>query len=135
MNAMSCRSAKSRPCVVWRRVDGSSSTVAASLHRGIESPCAVAYPLRVTSRSVPYCCCPAVSMSCTYLMLNIRRVWLVLYVFNALPTLHACEAMMILMLGALGMHGHTSEAEGHGARSDVRALPHQETGLGLQDTW
>jgi hypothetical protein len=37
--------------------------------------------------------------------------------------------------GALGTHGHASEAESHGAHGDVRALPHREVGLGPQDTW
>jgi hypothetical protein len=67
------------------RVDGSPGTVAASLHRGIKSPCTVACPLRVSSRSTPYCHRPAVSMYCTYLILAIRCVWLGLYVFNVLP--------------------------------------------------
>jgi hypothetical protein len=31
------------------------------------------------------------------------------------------EAMMSLMSGVLGMHGHASEAESHGARDDARA--------------
>jgi hypothetical protein len=42
---------------------------------------------------------------------------------------------MSLMSGALGTHGHTSEAKSHGARGDARALPHQEAGLEPQDTW
>jgi hypothetical protein len=82
---MSYRSDTSHPCVVWHRVDRSPSTVAASLHSGVESPYTVACPLCVTNRSVPYCRCPVVSMSCTHLILAIRRVWLVLYAFNALP--------------------------------------------------
>jgi hypothetical protein len=41
------------------------------------------------------------------------------------------EAMMSLMLGALGTQGQASKAESHGARGDVRALPHQEEGLEL----
>jgi hypothetical protein len=39
------------------------------------------------------------------------------------------EATISLMSGALGMHGHASEAESHGAPGDARALPHQEAGL------
>jgi hypothetical protein len=44
-------------------------------------------------------------------------------------------AMMSLMLGTFGMHGHASEAEGHGARGDAWALLHREAGLEPQDTW
>jgi hypothetical protein len=85
MNAMSCRFATSRSCTVWHRVDESLDTVAVSLHNGVESPCTVVCPLRVTSRSAPYCHRSAMSISCTYLMLVICRVWLVLYIFNVLP--------------------------------------------------
>jgi hypothetical protein len=42
---------------------------------------------------------------------------------------------MSVMSGVLGMHGHASEAESHGARGDTRALPHREVGLEPQDTW
>jgi hypothetical protein len=59
---MSCHSATLHPCMVWHQVDGSFGTIAASLHRVLD-----------------------VSMSCTHLMLAMRCVWLVLYVFNALP--------------------------------------------------
>jgi hypothetical protein len=45
------------------------------------------------------------------------------------------EAMMSLMSGTWGMHGHASEAECHEARGDVRALLHREASLGLQVTW
>jgi hypothetical protein len=45
------------------------------------------------------------------------------------------EAMMSLMSGALGMHRHASEAEGHRARGGSRALPHQEAGPEPQDMW
>jgi hypothetical protein len=45
------------------------------------------------------------------------------------------EAMMSLISGALGTHGHASEAESHGARGDAKALPHREAGLELWDTW
>jgi hypothetical protein len=45
------------------------------------------------------------------------------------------EAMISLMLGALGMHGHTSEAKGHRARGGSRALPHREAGPEPQDMW
>jgi hypothetical protein len=82
---MSCRYATSHPCMVWHWVDGSLGTVVVLLHRGVESPCTVAYPLRVTSRYVLYCCHPIVSMSYMHLMLVVRHVWLVLYAFNALP--------------------------------------------------
>jgi hypothetical protein len=44
------------------------------------------------------------------------------------------EPIMSLMSGALGMHGHASEAESHGARGDDRALLHREAGLEVQDT-
>jgi hypothetical protein len=44
------------------------------------------------------------------------------------------EAMMILTSGALGMHGHASKAESHGAHGDTGALPHREVGLEPQDT-
>jgi hypothetical protein len=83
---MSCRSATSRPCTVWRRIDRSPDTVVASPHSGVESPCTVVYPLHVTSMSALYCCHLDVSMSCTHLMFAIHHVWLVLYAFNALPT-------------------------------------------------
>jgi hypothetical protein len=43
--------------------------------------------------------------------------------------------MVSLMSSTLGMHGHASEAESHGACGDARALPHWETGLEPQDTW
>jgi hypothetical protein len=36
---------------------------------------------------------------------------------------------MSVMSGVLGMHGHASDAESHGARGDTRALPHREVGL------
>jgi hypothetical protein len=84
---MSCRSTTSLPYKVWRRVDGSPGTIAALLHNGIESPCTVICPLRMTSRSLSYYHCPAMSMSCMHLMLAIHHVWFVLYVFNALPAL------------------------------------------------
>jgi hypothetical protein len=45
------------------------------------------------------------------------------------------EAMMSLMSGALGTHGHVSEAESHGARGDAKALPYREAGLELRDMW
>jgi hypothetical protein len=45
------------------------------------------------------------------------------------------EDMISLMLGAMGTHGHASEPESHGARGDVKALPHWEAGLEPQDTW
>jgi hypothetical protein len=45
------------------------------------------------------------------------------------------EPIMSLMSGALGMHGHASEAESHRARGDDRALLHREAGLETQDTW
>jgi hypothetical protein len=45
------------------------------------------------------------------------------------------EAMMSLMAGALGTHGHASGAESHSARSGSRALMHREVGLELYDTW
>jgi hypothetical protein len=85
MNAMSCHSATSCPCAVWHRVDGSPGNIAVSLHNGVESTCSVTYKLRVTSRSTSYYHRPGVSISCIHLMLAIRRIWLVLYAFNALP--------------------------------------------------
>jgi hypothetical protein len=45
------------------------------------------------------------------------------------------EAMIRLMLDALGMHEHTSEAESQMACGDTRALPHREAGLEPQDMW
>jgi hypothetical protein len=45
------------------------------------------------------------------------------------------EAMISLMLGALGMHGHASEAKGHRARGGSRALPHKEAAPEPQDMW
>jgi hypothetical protein len=45
------------------------------------------------------------------------------------------EAMMSLMSGAIRTHGHTSEAERHGAHDDARALLHREVGLEPQGTW
>jgi hypothetical protein len=113
---MSCRSVTSRPCVIWRRVDGSPGTVAASLHSGVKSRCTVAYPLCVTTRSVSYCRRLAVSMSYTHLMCCLFCV--------------AGEAMMCLMSGALRTHWHASKAESHGTYGDTRALPHREAGLG-----
>jgi hypothetical protein len=65
---MSYRSAMSRPCVVWRRVDGSSDTVAALLHSAIESSCTIVCPLCVTGRPALYYHRLAVSMSCMHLM-------------------------------------------------------------------
>jgi hypothetical protein len=44
-------------------------------------------------------------------------------------------AMMSLMSGAMGMHGHASEAESHGACGDAGALSHREAGLEPQDVW
>jgi hypothetical protein len=113
---MSCRSATSHPCVVWRRVDGSPDTVAASRHNSVKSRCTVAYPLRVTSRSVSYCRRLAVSMSYTHLMRCLLRV--------------LGETMMCLMPGALRTHEHASKAESHGTYGDTRALSHREAGLG-----
>jgi hypothetical protein len=71
---MSCRSAMSRPYVVWRRVDGSPDIVAALLHNDSESPCTVAWPLCVTSWSAPYCHCLDVSIYFTHLMRCLLRV-------------------------------------------------------------
>jgi hypothetical protein len=142
---MSYRSATSRPCTVWRRVDGSPDTVAALLHSTIESPCTVACSLCETSRLAPYCHRLVVSMSCTYLMLPIRCVWLS-YTYLMRCLLHVDgEVMMSLMSGVLEMHGHASKAggpswvsrsaeyfpfacgpnhaESHVARGDARALP------------
>jgi hypothetical protein len=102
------------------RVDGSPGIVATSLHRGIRSHHTVACPLRVTSRSAPYCRRPAASISCTHLMRYLHRV----------PD----QAMMSLMSGVLGAHGHAPGAEGHRARGGSRALPHQEAGLEPQYT-
>jgi hypothetical protein len=102
------------------QVDRSPDTLAASLHRGVKSPSAVACPLHVTSRFALYCRYPAVLISCTYLMLVIHCVWLVMCAFNVL--------MMSLLLGALGMHGHTSKVDGHRARGSSRALPYREAG-------
>jgi hypothetical protein len=45
------------------------------------------------------------------------------------------EAMMSLMLGALGTHEHASGAEGHRTRGTFKALPYREVGLEPQDTW
>jgi hypothetical protein len=106
--------------VVWHWVDGSHGTIAASLHRDVESSYTVDCPLHGTSKSPPYCHCHAVSMSCTHLMHCLLRV--------------PGEAMMSLVSGALGMHGHASEAERHGTRGDARALPHREAGLEPWDT-
>jgi hypothetical protein len=44
-------------------------------------------------------------------------------------------AMMSLMSGALGMHGHASEDEGHWTCGSSRALTHREVGLEPQDMW
>jgi hypothetical protein len=44
------------------------------------------------------------------------------------------EAMMSLMVGVLGTHGHASGAESQSARGGSKALPHWEAGLELQDT-
>jgi hypothetical protein len=45
------------------------------------------------------------------------------------------EAMMSLMSGVMGMHGHVLEAEGHRALGGSRALLHREKGLEPRDTW
>jgi hypothetical protein len=66
------------------RVDGSPGTVAVSLHHGVRSPRTVACPLHMSSGSVSYYHCSAVSMSCTHLMPTIHHVWPVTYTFNAL---------------------------------------------------
>jgi hypothetical protein len=60
-------------------------------------------------------------LSCTYLMCCMLCV--------------SGEAIMSLMSCALGMHGHASEAESHGACGEARALPHREKSLEPQDTW
>jgi hypothetical protein len=126
---MSCRSGTSCPCGVWHRVDGSPGTVVALLHSGVESPYTVACPLHVTSRSASYCRCPSMSMFCMHLMLTIRRVWLVLYAFNALPASRAwChDEPDVRRLG--NARALLREAESHGARGNVRALLHREVGL------
>jgi hypothetical protein len=112
MNVMSCRSATSHPCDVWRRDDRSLGTVAALLHSVVESPCTIACPLCVTSRPAPYCCRPVMSISCMHLMLHIRHVWMsCTHLMRCL--LHvSSEIMMILMSGILGTHDHASEAGG-----------------------
>jgi hypothetical protein len=45
------------------------------------------------------------------------------------------EAMMSLMSGALGTHGHVSWAKGRGACDDARALPRREASLEPRNTW
>jgi hypothetical protein len=112
MNAMSCCSTTLRSYAVWRRDDGSPNTVAALLHSVVKSPCTVAYPLCVTSRLAPYYHRPAVSISCTHLMLPIRHIWL-----SCMHLMHCLlpvpdEVMMRLMSGILRTHGHASEAGG-----------------------
>jgi hypothetical protein len=112
MNTMSCRSATSRPCVVWRRVDGSPDTVTALLHSDSESPCTIVASFCVTSRHALHCCRLPVSMSCTHLMLLIRHVWLPCTHLMRFLLCVSDEVMMSLMSGVLGTHGHTSEVGG-----------------------
>jgi hypothetical protein len=84
---MSCHSTMSRPYAIWRRIDESHDTIASLLHNNVESPCTVACPLCVINRPALYCRRPAVSISCTHLILFIHIVWLVLNTFNTMPTL------------------------------------------------
>jgi hypothetical protein len=71
------------------RLTGRVDTVADLLYSEVESPCIVACPLCVTSKSTSYYRRPMVSISYTHLMLTIHRVCLVLYVFNMLTSLRA----------------------------------------------
>jgi hypothetical protein len=70
----SCHIAPMRDIV---RVDGSPSTVAALLHRGVRSPHTVACPLHMSGRSAPY-----------YIVRSPSCRVNVLYAFNACHTLH-----------------------------------------------
>jgi hypothetical protein len=109
---MSCRSATSHPCAVWRQDDGLPNTVAALLHNIIKSPYIVACPLCMTSRLASCCRRHDVSMSYTYLMLPIRRVWLsYMYLLRYLLRMSG-KVMMGLMSDVLRMHRHASEASG-----------------------
>jgi hypothetical protein len=109
---MSCRSTTSHPCAVWRRDDGSPDTVEALLHNIIKSPYIVACPLCMTSRPASCCRHRAVSMSYTYLMLPIRRVWLsYMHLMRYLLRMSG-KVMMGLMSGVLRTHRHASEAGG-----------------------
>jgi hypothetical protein len=107
---MSYRSTTSRPCAVWRRVDGSPGTVAALLHSDSELLYIVACLLCVTSRPTPYCRCLAVSMSCMYLMLSIHHVWLsCMYLMCYLLRVPGV-VMMSLMSSISETHRHDSKA-------------------------
>jgi hypothetical protein len=92
------------------RVDGSPGTVLALLRRDVRSHHTVACPLRMSSRSAAYYHRPTTSMSCTHLMCCLHRV--------------SGEAMMSLMSGVLGMHGH---ARGPRAIGRVAALEPSRT--------
>jgi hypothetical protein len=117
------------------RVDGSSGIVAALLRRGIRSPYTVACSLCMSSTSAPYCRRPVASMSCTYLMSNIRCVWPITYVINALFVPRARRGHDGPDVRSLGNARVCSGGESHWARGGSEALPHQEAGLEPQDTW
>jgi hypothetical protein len=89
------------------QVDGSPGTVAALLRCGVRSPRTVACLLHLSHRSASYYRRPAASMSCTYLMPVIHCVDLshthLMRCMHRVPG----EAMMSLMSGVLGTHGHT----------------------------
>jgi hypothetical protein len=88
------------------RVDGSSDTVAVLLRRDVKSPCTIACPLCISSSSASYRRCPVALMFCMHLMLVIRCVWHVTYVFNVLPAPRVCKAMMSLMSCVLETYRH-----------------------------
>jgi hypothetical protein len=119
--------------IVW--VDGSPCTVAALLRHGIRSPRTVACPLHMSSKSVPYCHRPTVSMSCTHLMPAIHYVWPVTYAFNALPGPWAWRGHDEPDVRRLENARARPEAESHWARGGSGALLHQEAGLEPLDTW
>jgi hypothetical protein len=116
------------------RVDGSSGTVAALLRRGIRSPRTVACPLCMSSTFASYCRRPVASMSCTYLMSNIRCVWPITYVINALSVPRAWRGHDGPDVRSLGNARVRPGAESHWASGGSGALPHQEAGLEPQDT-
>jgi hypothetical protein len=111
------------------RVDGSSSTLADLLRRGVRSPRTVAYPWRMSNRSVTYCHRTAASMFCTHLMSTIHYVWPVTYVFNALPASRAWRGHDEPHVRRLGNARARPRPESHWARGSSGALSHQEAGL------
>jgi hypothetical protein len=105
------------------RVNGSPNTVAALLCHGISSPHTVACPLRMSSRSTPYCHRPAASTSCMHLMPVIHCIWPVTYTFNALPAPHVWRGHDEPDVRRLGKAWTWPGAEGHRGTWELRSPP------------